>query len=80
MNVLARFVAGIAIGVAVTGGCYAFAATAASRIGASYATDAQRQSRMSGAADSGALREGSWKAIKDWSPDGAKRASRLQSQ
>lgn len=37
MNVFARFLAGISIGVAATVGCYAFAATTASRLAATFA-------------------------------------------
>jgi hypothetical protein len=37
MNVMARFFVGVSIGVAAAGGCYAFAATTATRLAATFA-------------------------------------------
>jgi hypothetical protein len=73
MNATARFVVGISLGMAATGGCYAFAATAANRIAASYATESARQARMAGPAETAGQRPHSWKAIEEWSPAGAPR-------
>jgi hypothetical protein len=37
MNVMARFLVGVSIGVATAGGCYAFAATAATHLATTFA-------------------------------------------
>ena len=39
MNVMARFFVGVSIGVAASVGCYAFAATTATRLAAPFAQD-----------------------------------------
>jgi hypothetical protein len=71
MNVMVKFVAGISIGVAATGGCYAFAATVADRIAASYAPESARQARIAVPASIGP-RGLQWKAIEGWAPAGAR--------
>jgi hypothetical protein len=47
VNVMTRFLVGVSIGVAATLGCYAFAATTANRLAATFAPDpAAQHARM----------------------------------
>jgi hypothetical protein len=72
MRAPAKFLAGLSIGVAATGVCYAVAATTAAHIGAAVAPEAVRNARMRDHSSAATLRANPSTAIKDWWISGAR--------